>query len=973
MSSVHSSFEQIEDTVIGEYQTRARRFVHRTTGADILSLENEDENKVFGITFRTPPADSTGVAHILEHSVLCGSRKYPVKEPFVELLKSSLQTFLNAFTYPDKTCYPVASQNLKDFYNLIDVYLDAVFFPRLTPHVLQQEGWHYEWDSKNRQLHYKGVVFNEMKGAYSSADRRVLEFSQTALFPDTTYGFDSGGDPKIIPQLTFAQFTDFHQTYYHPSNAKIYFYGDDPVEQRLTILDSFLSGFKRKKVDSGITEQKRFTAPQRKAEFYAASQEDASSRKGYVTVSWLLPEVYDPVDALSLKILERILIGSNASPLKTALIESGLGDDLIGAGLEDELREPYFSAGLRGVDTRQAEKVEELIFATLKRLVDKGIDPQTTLAAFNTIEFRLRENNTGSFPRGLVVMLRALTNWLYGRHPLASLRFEEALARIKVEGIEGRGYFERLIVKHLIRNLHRVTLVVAPDSTLSDRLAAEERGVLDQIQGRLADAELAVIAREAAALKARQQKPDSAKQLAKIPRLERGDLDPRHRSIPLDIVTVERTTILTHPIRTHGICYLDLAFDLSRLELAELAWVPLLGRALLEMGCSGFDYIALSQRIGRDTGGISAGRLISARVGDERVMARLLLRGKALIGTIDGLLAILVDISKTVHLDQRDRFRKIVAEERARLEAAIVPSGHHVVEGRLAAAYHLAGWIEESCGGIDYLAFLKIVQARIESDWPAVITQLQAAWRAVIVRDGLVVNLTADPDQVQLLTEKMRGFIDTLPVALQASRRWEKPLTPRSEGLVTQSSVNYVGKGTNFVELGFAFEGSMLVVNRWLKNGYLWNKVRVEGGAYGGFSRLDRRAGLFCFVSYRDPNLLDTIQVYDRTSDFLRAQTITDRLITESIIGTIGDLDGYMLPDQKGVTSMVRYLTGEDDEKLQAIRDQVLATTANDFRRFAGLLDKVRDQGTVVVLGNEAAIERANAEGKGFLTLVRIN
>ncbi|TLN06672.1 peptidase M16, partial [bacterium] len=400
-------FELIRDETIQEINSRARLYRHLGSGAQLLSLENDDENKVFGITFRTPAGNSTGVAHIMEHSVLCGSRKYPVKEPFVELVKGSLNTFLNAFTYPDKTCYPVASQNDQDFYNLIDVYLDAVLYPNLTRHTFEQEGWHYELDSLEDAMTFKGVVFNEMKGAYSTPDEVLSQLSQSIVFPDITYGADSGGDPRVIPDLTYEAFKAFHERFYHPSNALIYFYGDDDPEKRLEILDTYLRDFEKREVHSGVPPQPRYTEPRRLAAPYEVTAEDEAPT-GMLTVNWLLPDGADPVEKYAFSILSEILIGTPASPLRKALIDSGLGEDLVGRGVETEFAQMFFSVGMKGVQPDDLDSVEVLIQDTLKQLAAEGIDADAIAAAMNTVEFSLRENNTGSFPRGLGVMLRAL-------------------------------------------------------------------------------------------------------------------------------------------------------------------------------------------------------------------------------------------------------------------------------------------------------------------------------------------------------------------------------------------------------------------------------------------------------------------------------------------------------------------------------------------------------------------------------------
>lgn len=444
--TIHRDFELLKTQNIPELNTEARLYRHIETGAQVLSLINEEDNKVFGITFRTPPKDSTGVAHILEHSVLCGSRKYPVKEPFVELLKGSLKTFLNAFTYPDKTCYPVASTNTQDFYNLIDVYLDAVFYPLITRHIFQQEAWHLDMEDASGPITYKGVVYNEMKGAYSSPDSLLAEYSQRSLFPDNTYGFDSGGEPSSIPTLTYEEFLEFHRRYYHPSNARIYFYGNDDPDRRLDILSTFLNDFTRMEIDSGIPLQGPFPSPRRVMRAFAASDSEGKP-KGMMTVNWLLPELSSPELNLSLQVVQYVLLGMPGSPLRKALIDSGLGDDIAGTGLEKELRQGYFSTGLKGIAPENADRIESLIIETLESLAREGVDVETIEAALNTVEFRLRENNSGAYPRGLVLMLRSLSTWLYDGDPLALLAFDAPLSRVKSRFLTDRSYFRQMIEK----------------------------------------------------------------------------------------------------------------------------------------------------------------------------------------------------------------------------------------------------------------------------------------------------------------------------------------------------------------------------------------------------------------------------------------------------------------------------------------------------------------------------------------------
>ncbi|MBN2420422.1 MAG: insulinase family protein, partial [Deltaproteobacteria bacterium] len=461
-------FALISEQDIPEISARAYIYKHAGTGAEILSLVNDDENKVFGITFRTPPYDSSGLPHILEHSVLCGSRKYPVKEPFVELMKSSLQTFLNAMTFPDKTCYPVASQNLQDFYNLVDVYLDAVFFPRLTPFILMQEGWHYELADPDDTLDIKGVVYSEMKGSYSSPDSLSYDYSMRSLFPDNAYVFDSGGDPKKIPGLTFERFKEFHERYYHPSNSRIFFYGDDDPEKRLKILDEYLNKFEKTNINSSVLPQQLFEKPLRIIRSFDPGNE-GSDHKARFTLNWLFPQSNDSAFVFSMHLLEYILLGMPGSPLRKALIESGLGEDLAGVGLETDLLQMYFSTGLKGIKPDNIDQAQNLIIQTLKNLVSRGIDKKDIEAAMNSIEFSLRENNTGSYPRGLMIMLRSLNSWLYDDDPLSLIAFEEPLNRVKDAVKKDDRYFEKLIEKHLLDNHHRTTVILRPEKGLIEK------------------------------------------------------------------------------------------------------------------------------------------------------------------------------------------------------------------------------------------------------------------------------------------------------------------------------------------------------------------------------------------------------------------------------------------------------------------------------------------------------------------------
>jgi Zn-dependent M16 (insulinase) family peptidase len=979
MTATHG-FELIREEAVAEINSTARHYRHFKTGAELLSLVNSDENKVFGVSFATPPTDSTGVAHILEHSVLCGSRKYPIKEPFVELMKSSLNTFLNAMTFPDKTCYPVASQNIQDFYNLIDVYLDAVFYPRLTLQIFQQEGWHYEIDAPEAPIMYKGVVFNEMKGNYSSPDSMLRELSQQSLYPDITYGLDSGGDPKHIPDLTYAGLKAFHQRHYHPSNAKFFFYGDDDPEERLRLLAGWLDAFERIDIDAGVPLQPRFSAPKHLSRTYAAGEPEAlpeatgegPPKVAMVSVNWMLDEVADVETGLGFDILEYILIGTPASPLYKALIDSGLGEALAGGGLDDGLRQPMFSIGLKGIDAADADEIERLIAETLETLATKGIDPMTVEAALNTVEFALRENNTGAFPRGIAFMLRALRDWLHGRNPLSTLAFAEPLAAIKSRVAGGERYFEGLIRRHFVANPHRTMLVLRPDHAQAEREAAEEQARLDRVRAGMSRAELEAVVETTATLKRMQEAPDAPEALASIPTLKLADLPRDNKLIPIETAALADTPVLYHDLFTNGIVYLDIGFDLHRLPAELLPYVTLFSRALLETGVGEDDFVRLSQRIGRETGGIRPTKWTSTLVGGTAGTAWLNLRGKALPEQTGELLKILRDILAGARLDNRERFQQLVLEEKASLESRLVPMGSSYVDRRLRANFREADWAEEQMGGLSYLFFLRKLSGQIETDWEMVHGALERIRRILIDRGAMLANVTAEAAHWRILQPQLAAFLGDLPLSAAAPEPWRVADDAHSQGLIIPAKVNYVGKGADLYDLGFKPSGAHLVAQRYLRTTWLWDKVRVQGGAYGGQCMFNRYSGGFTFVSYRDPNLLATLDIYDQTPNFLKEADLSEAELERNIIGTIGDVDTYRLPDAKGFASMQRHLIGDSDEARQRVREEILSTTAAQIRDFADAMTAVAAHGRVVVLGSDQAITEANAQRQGLLTVSRV-
>ena len=957
------AFTLVKEQNIPELNSVAKLYLHKRTGARLLSITNDDENKVFSINFRTTPKDSTGVPHILEHSVLNGSQKYPVKEPFVELLKGSLATFVNAFTFPDKTCYPVASQNVQDFYNLIDVYMDAVLHPLISEQILMQEGWHYEINDLSEPLTYKGVVFNEMKGAYSSPDDALETWVKESLFPKHIYGVDSGGDPRHIPDLTYENFKNFWETYYHPSNSFIYFYGNDDPEKRLKLMEGYLKSYKKKKVKSVIPLSKPFKRPKKMDYTYDAGDDKDIDKKHYLVVNWRLPDTSEAVLNFSLRILGHILIGTPASPLRKALIDSGLGEDLAGIGMESELRHFVFSTGLKGTRKRHAKKIEKLIFDTLEELVRDGIDSNTVAASMNTVEFRLRENNTGAFPVGIALMRRVLTTWLHDEDPFKLLAFEAPLYEIKSRLAADSHYFEKLIQTYLLDNVHRTTLRIKPDPELGRRFEEEEKARLAKIRASLSERQIAELVETNKKLKLSQETPDSPEALEKLPVLKLQDLEKKSKTIPMEVLELQGTKVLSHDLFTNGIVYLDLGFDLHALPKELLPLTEIFARALLETGTDKEDYVKLSQRIGKSTGGISSNAVTATALGSRESVAKLFLRGKATVQQSAELLNILKDILLSANFDNKERLKQIVLEEKAGLESALVPSGHIFVNQRLRAQFSESGWAKDQMSGIGYLFALRELASDIDRKWKSVLKKLEAIREALINRNALLCNITLDAANWEMFKPRLEAFLSALPSKTAKLSGFSVQPAHVKEGLAVPAQVNYVGKGANLYDLGYEYDGSAEVIVNYLGLAYLHDKVRVQGGAYGVFSVFDNASGVFTYLSYRDPNVATTIENYNKAAAFLKgldASRLSDNELTKAIIAAIGDLDAYQLPDAKGYTSMLRYLTNRTDELRQKTRDEVLSTNGEDFIAFGEVLEKVAQSNAVTVLGSQNALESAN-------------
>lgn len=962
-----NEFELLEERKMPEVGGVARRWLHSGSGAEVLSICNDDENKCFGVNFYTPPQNSTGVAHILEHSVLCGSKKYPLKEPFVELLKGSLQTFLNAFTFPDKTCYPVASANLQDFYNLMDVYVDAVFHPLITENIFRQEGWHLEPDPDGA-WGLKGVVFNEMKGVYSQADSILAEMSQQGVFPDNLYSLDSGGNPEVIPELTWTDFREFHERNYHPSNARFFFWGDDPEEKRLEIVANAVKGVKKQARLPVVPLQEPFRKPRRLESFYPAEE---TEKRALFTVNWLLPERGNVLEALKMEMLEHILEGMPGSPLRRALIESGLGEDTTGCGLETDLRQMYYSTGLKGVEPENVARAEELIFAALRELVENGIPAEVAQSAFNSVEFAYRENNSGRFPRGLAAMVQALSTWLYDGDPLEALAWEKPLNEIGEKMAAGEKIFEDAIRKYFLENPHRVTVTLLPDSSLAARRSAAEKERVAKMLAGFGEGEKQNLATIAEELREAQLKPDLPADLARIPVLTVEDLPRENKKIPTEIVNGKQT-ILRHAIPANGILYATLLLSVQKLPERLLPYIPLFCRSLVEWGTNKESYADLGLKIASRTGGIGATAIPGMNINDKNPFLYIGVQGKAVNSHIDDLFGIFSEILLDAQNDRdiiRERLGCMLLEEKARLEYGLQAAGNAAVSMRIRSRYRADQAFTEKFSGITQLRFLRALEKAIEREPEKVINDFMLLREAVFSSDGALLDLTGESALLDKGMENGQSLLAKLPEKPIAENgvkiSQSEPLRelPKDEAFITQGQINFVGKGANLYELGYKYNGSVNVILRWLRMGPLWENVRVAGGAYGAGCSLDKAGGTFVCASYRDPNVGETLAVYDRLGEFLHNFNPSQSQLSQAIIGAIGDMDMYLLPDAKGARALAWYLAGETAETRQRTREEILATTAKDFHDFTEIMNETAKTGAVAVIGGEKTAEAASRFG----------
>lgn len=955
-----NAYEVLQTEDLFDLKSKGTLLKHKKSGARVLLMENDDENKVFTIGFRTPPSDSTGVPHIMEHSVLCGSKEFPVKDPFVELVKGSLNTFLNAMTYPDKTVYPVASCNDKDFQNLMHVYMDAVFYPNIYQNdkTFRQEGWSYKLDDPDGELTISGVVYNEMKGAFSSPEGVLDRVVLNSLFPDNAYSVESGGDPEVIPELTYEQFLDFHRKYYHPSNSYIYLYGDMNMEEKLRWLDEkYLSDFENEPVDSEIHLQKPFTEMKEVVQEYSIASEESEEDNTYLSYNKVIGTTLDEKLYLAFEILDYALLSAPGAPLKKALLDAGVGKDISGS-YDNGVYQPIFSVISKNANVEQKEEFVRVIEDTLKDIVKNGINKKALRAGINYHEFRFREADFGNYPRGLMYGLQLFDSWLYDEtkpfiHMQAIPTFEFLKEQVET------GYFEELIQKYLLDNTHGSIVIIKPERGRTARMDKELADKLQAYKDSLSKEEINALVKATKELEEYQEEESTPEDLAKIPVLGREDISREIAPIYNKELETSGVKLVHHEVETNGIGYTALLFDLSGIPEEKLPYISILQSVLGIINTKNYEYSELFNEINVHTGGIGTSLELYTdvtKVKEKEFRATFEIKGKALYPKMDVLFSMMREILMESDLGDEKRLKEILAMLKSRLQMSFLSSGHTTAALRSLSYTSPMAKFKDDTDGIGYYEVVKKLEENFEEKKAELIENLRQIAQQIFRKDNLIISYTSSADGLAPMEEAFAKIADTLHTEeKEAEIPCEIHCVKRNEGFKTSSKVQYVARTGNFIDRGVEYTGALQILKVILSYDYLWQNVRVKGGAYGCMSSFNR-IGEGYLVSYRDPNLEKTMEIYEGVVDYLKNFNVDDRDMNKFIIGTISNIDRPMNPAAKGSRSMNLYMNHVSAEMIREERDQILDAQQSDIRALADVLQALLDAHELCVIGSEEKI-----------------
>lgn len=955
-----AEYEILDEHRVEDVQSDGFILRHKKSGARIAILSNNDDNKVFYIGFRTPPEDETGVPHIIEHTTLCGSKKFPVKDPFIELAKGSLNTFLNAMTYPDKTVYPVASCNDQDFKNLMDVYLDAVFNPNITKYeeIFKQEGWHYELTGKDDELKINGVVYNEMKGAYSSPDEVLSSQIYRSLFPDNTYSKDSGGNPEYIPKLTYEAYLDFYHKYYHPSNSYIYLYGDMDVVERLEWLDKeYLSQYDYKKVNSEINKQPAFDEIKNVEAQYSITMDDSQENKTYLSYNRVVGDSLDEMLYQAFDVLDYALVSSPGAPVKQALIDAGIGDDVYGS-YDAGILQPVFSFVAKNANASQADEFESIIENTLKEVVKTGINKEALLAGINSSEFKFREADFGQFPKGLLFGLNCLDSWLFDdMKPFIHLECLDTFAKLR-RAVD-TDYFEKLIQEYLLDNTHGSSVTVKPKRGLGNEREEALAKELSDYKASLSDEEIKKLIEDTEHLKKYQEEPSSDEDLRKLPMLTRADM--KKNAMPFSNIEDELldVKVVRHDIESNGIDYISFLFDAGDFAQSELGYLGFFTNALGLVSTEKYSYTDLANATNIYTGGISTGTASHPDIKDRNnFVFKFEVKLKVLEKNLDKALELMQQMLLSSDFTDTKRLGELVAQIKARLQANLSSSGHLVAAMRSMSSFSRYALYQDELKGIAFYRSICRIEKELFESPESVSDKLAAIAKKLFARNRMLISFTGNSEaygNAKLSLEKViAGFDKMSAVGNQA----EVHFNTAKEAFIDASQIQYVAKTGDFICEGYEYTGALRLLRIILSYDYLWINVRVKGGAYGCMNTF-LRSGESYFVSYRDPNLSDTLDVYDRIPEYIKSFSPDERDMTKYIIGTFSALDTPMNPEAKGSRSLSAYLEGITYEQIQKERNEILNAQPEDIRRLADLVEAVLKKDSICVIGNENMIKES--------------
>lgn len=964
------AYEILEERELKDLNSIGYRIRHKKSGAKIAVISNDDDNKVFYIGFRTPPEDSTGVPHIIEHTVLCGSKQYPVKDPFVELVKGSLNTFLNAMTYPEKTIYPVASCNKKDFQNLMSVYMDAVFHPNIyqQEEIFKQEGWHYELEEEQAPITINGVVYNEMKGAFSSPDDVIQREILNSLFPDTAYGNESGGDPEHIPDLTYESYLDFHRKYYHPCNSYIYLYGDMDIAEKLQWMDqAYLSKYDQIELDSAIQVQKSFAKPVEIYRKYPISSTEPETDHTYLSYNLVVGSALDKTLYQAFDILDYALLSAPGAPLKQALVDAGIGTDIVG-GYDSGTLQPTFSVIAKNTELSKKEQFLSVIRTVLEEQVKNGINKKALLAGINSAEFRFREADFGQFPKGLLYGIQCLDSWLYDDgEPFMHLEAIDTYRFLKEQ--VGTNYFERLVQTYLLDNTHASVVVIEPEKGLNaKRDALLEQKLADYKAGLSREQILELIA-DTKHLKEYQETPSPREDLEKIPMLRREDMKKEAQPLYNKVITADGVTFVHHELFSNGIDYLTLLFDIKDMEPENLPYLGILKAVLGYVDTENYSYADLANEINIHTGGIGSSIGIYPGIRERNTLeVKYEVRAKVLTEKLPDAINLIKEIVLTSKISDEKRLYEILAQLKSRLQTGLSSSGHSVASTRAMSYFSRAAYYQDATSGIACYKVIADLESHFEEQKAVLIQKLSDLTRKIFTAEQLMVGITCDGKDYPQVEKEVLELKNTLYPSKELNKERRLPelkLEKKNEGFLDASQVQYVARAGNYVAHGYTYHGALKILKVILGYDYLWINVRVKGGAYGCMNGY-MRGGDTYFVSYRDPNLGKTNQIYDKIPEYIENFEADERDMTKYIIGTVSDMDTPLNPSAKGARSMTAYLQGLTETDLQKERDQVLNASAADIRALKGLIQSVLEDEDICVIGNEETLKN---EKEMFLQL----